>query len=76
MSPVRSNTIRRTRPDVSAIERPPVKGARTVPCASADTFRGCAKRLKGYVRGELSDHHKADTDESGRTLLGKVRPDS
>ncbi|GGT41745.1 hypothetical protein GCM10010271_52270 [Streptomyces kurssanovii] len=76
MSPVRSNTIRRTRPDVSAIEHPAVKGAQALPRASARTFRRFAKRLKGYVRGELSEPRKAGADESGRTLLSKVRPDS
>ncbi|GEB57793.1 hypothetical protein GCM10017674_35290 [Streptomyces gardneri] len=49
VSPLRSNTIRRTRPDVSATEHLSVKGAQ----ACIRTFQGCAKRLKGYVRGEL-----------------------
>ncbi len=49
VSPVRSNTIRRTRPVVSAIERPSVKGTQP----SVHTFPACTKRLKGYVRDEL-----------------------
>lgn len=61
---------------MSAIEHPSVKGAQAVPRASVGTFRGVANRLKGYVRGELNDPRKAGTDESGRTLLSKVRPDS
>ncbi|GGV12252.1 hypothetical protein GCM10010275_61680 [Streptomyces litmocidini] len=70
MSPVRSNTIRRTRPDVSATEHVSVKGAQ----ACIHTFQGCAKRLKGYVRGELPERFGNPGDTAGRTLSNKVRP--
>ncbi|GAA2981461.1 hypothetical protein Sfulv_10970 [Streptomyces fulvorobeus] len=72
MPPVRSNTIRRTRPDVSAIEHPAVKGTRR----TSHTFREGTKRMKGYVRGELTGPLAGPRHTSGRTLLGKVRPDA
>ena len=72
VSPVRSNTIRRTRPDVSAIEHPSVKSAR----GAERIIHGGAKRVEGYVSGELNGAREGRGHESGRTLLGKVRPDS
>src|SRR4051794_3308956 len=50
VSPVRSNTIRRTRPDVSVTKHPHVKGVRRL----FGAFRRLANRVKGYVRGELT----------------------
>ncbi|GHA36555.1 hypothetical protein GCM10010329_69640 [Streptomyces spiroverticillatus] len=44
VSPVRSNTIHRTRVDVSAKEHPSVKGAQAHKQAATDTFHGGAKR--------------------------------
>ena len=38
-------------------------------------FHRCAKRLKGYVRGELSECREVTGHTSGRTLSGKVRPE-
>ncbi|GGR28583.1 hypothetical protein GCM10010497_33530 [Streptomyces cinereoruber] len=70
MSPVRSNTIRRTRPDVSATEQASVKGARP----RIRAFPGGAKRLKGYVRRELPERFGVAGDTAGRTLSNKVRP--
>ncbi|GGW91921.1 hypothetical protein GCM10010353_04090 [Streptomyces chryseus] len=74
VSPVRSNTIGRTRPDVSAMEHPCVKGARTRKRGADRAFRGVAKRLKGYVHGELNTCAPAVANASGRTLVDKVRP--
>ncbi|GHB07775.1 hypothetical protein GCM10010392_39080 [Streptomyces clavifer] len=71
MSPVRSNTIRRTRPDVSAIEHPSVKGAGR----PVRAIHGGAKRVWGYVSGELNGARAKARHTRGRTLLGKVRPD-
>ncbi|GAA4794573.1 hypothetical protein GCM10023329_53940 [Streptomyces sanyensis] len=76
VSPVRSNTIRRTRPDVSATPPRPVKGARPSARAPMRPFQGGAKRLKGYVRRELSPPDGAGRNVSGRTLASKVRPDT
>ncbi|GAA4339003.1 hypothetical protein GCM10023086_73760 [Streptomyces venetus] len=72
VSGVRSNTIRRTRPDVSAMKHPAVKGVRP----SHGRFHRCANRLKGYVRGELLENREVTIHTSGRTLRarsGRVR---
>ncbi|CAL2061888.1 conserved protein of unknown function [Streptomyces murinus] len=70
MSAVRSNTIRRTRQDVSAMKHVAVKGV----WPSHSRFHRGANRLNGYVRGELTERRKVTIHTSGRTLSGKVRP--